>query len=319
METNLLVLTKRSLNVSNVTTLVILLGNAHPRGQMMERRETLFIKIKELERKSRILNRKDTIVRKQNSWKDSSKKFGNYDDSGMSSTSKVGLGYGIKSNDEVLSYEEEMNRTMFNCTAEDFIDKPLKYTKGVPNEMSTSKSVTTNEKDVSESKEVEPSCVTHVKTHRQQMKNQETHKVKRKNWNEIMERELGEVQLNVVRQNVNSVRPNVNTGRANVNSVNRTNVNSVRTNVNIGRSKQPVHTNHTNSFGPVRPQGNWGIAVKTSAGYNWRRTRPNSNYNSGSNFVRTDHPLMNMEDRGIFDSGCSWHMTSNKDHLDDFE
>ncbi|GJT42164.1 ribonuclease H-like domain-containing protein [Tanacetum coccineum] len=25
-----------------------------------------------------------------------------------------------------------------------------------------------------------------------------------------------------------------------------------------------------------------------------------------------------MEDKGIFDSGCSWHMTGNKDHLDDF-
>ncbi|GJV11504.1 hypothetical protein Tco_1353045 [Tanacetum coccineum] len=80
----------------------------------------------------------------------------------------------------------------------------------------------------------------------------------------------------------------------------RQNVNSVRPNDNTGR-------------------GNWGTAVKTSAGYNWRRPRPNSNYNSGSNFVRTDHPLKNMEDRGIFDSGCSGHMTGNKDHLDDFE
>ncbi|GJV91161.1 hypothetical protein Tco_1538974 [Tanacetum coccineum] len=62
----------------------------------------------------------------------------------------------------------------------------------VPNEMSTSKSVTANEKVVSESKEVEPSCVTHVKTPRKQMKNQETHEVKRKNWNEMMGRELGE-------------------------------------------------------------------------------------------------------------------------------
>ncbi|GJX86785.1 ribonuclease H-like domain-containing protein [Tanacetum coccineum] len=194
------------------------------------------------------------------SWKDSSKNLWKLVDFGMSSTSKVGLGYEIKSNDEVLSYEEEMNRTVFNCTAEDFIDKPLysrfsktdsfkgvphplsgDYTpkpqqeideslyvygkKGlqkpkisdsddtsnehstcqsndsegsfgnpsehssesesesisVPNEMSTSKSVTTNEKDVSESKEVEPSCVTHVKTPRQQMKNQETPKVNRKN------------------------------------------------------------------------------------------------------------------------------------------
>ncbi|GJS30999.1 ribonuclease H-like domain-containing protein [Tanacetum coccineum] len=276
-------------------------------------------------------------------------------------------------------------------------------------EMSTSKSVITNEKVMSKPKptEVEPSCVTHVKTPRQQMKNQETPKVNRKNWNEMMERELGEgysfikkkcfvcgslshlirdcdfyekkmareaelkkqrvfntgngvakpvwnnanrvnhanhfvprpVQLIAVRQNVNSVRPNVNTGRANVNSV-RQNVNSVRSNVNTGsfnintvKAKQPINTSNSNSFSPVRPQvnkfnqrsnfskshspvrrpivrnttkmsythavkGNWGTAVKTSTGYNWRKTRPNSNCNSGSNFIRTDHPLKNMEDRG---------------------
>ncbi|GJR73289.1 hypothetical protein Tco_0085654 [Tanacetum coccineum] len=191
----------------------------------------------------------------------------------MTSNSKVGLGYEIQSNNEVLSYEEEMNRTVFKCTEEDFLNKPLysrfskidnfkgvphpltgDYTpkpqeeiddslyvygkKGpqkpeisdsddtsnenstcqsndsegsfgnpsehssesesesisVPKEMSTSKSVTTNEKVVSEPKstEVEPSCVTHVKTPRQQMKNQETPKVNRKNWSEMMERELGE-------------------------------------------------------------------------------------------------------------------------------
>ncbi|GJS05021.1 ribonuclease H-like domain-containing protein [Tanacetum coccineum] len=125
------------------------------------------------------------------------------------------------------------------------------------------------------------------------------------------------IQLNAVRSNVNTGRANVNTVRANVNSV-RQNVNSVRTNINTVRSKQPVPTNNTNSFSPVRPQGNWSTAVKTSAGYNWRGTRPNSNYNSGSNFVRTDHPLKNMEDRGIFDSGCSGHMTGNR-IMDDFE
>ncbi|GJV41696.1 hypothetical protein Tco_1420136, partial [Tanacetum coccineum] len=31
------------------------------------------------------------------------------------------------------------------------------------------------------------------------------------------------------------------------------------------------------------------------------------------------HPLKNIEDIGIFDSGCSGHMTGNKGHLDDFE
>ncbi|GJV02877.1 ribonuclease H-like domain-containing protein [Tanacetum coccineum] len=353
---------------------------------------------------------------------------------GMTSNSKVGLGYEIQSNNEVLSYEEEMNRTVFKCTEEDFLNKPL-YSrfsktdnfKGVPHPLTgdytpkpqeeiddslyvygkkgpqkpetsvsddkfSENSVTSSEEVVSEPKpkEAEPSCVTHVKTPRQPMKNQGTPKVKGKNWNEMMERELGEgysfikkkcfvcgslshlirdcdfyekkmareaelkkqrvfntgkgvvkpvwnnanrvnhanqfvprpVQLNTGRANINSVRPNVNTGRATVNSV-RQNVNSVRSNVNTGsfnintvKAKQPINTSNSNSFSHVRPQG---IAVKTSAGYNWRRTRPNSNYNSGSNFVRTDHPLKNMEDRGIFDSGCSRHMTGNKDHLDYFE
>ncbi|GKF92835.1 hypothetical protein Tco_0279554, partial [Tanacetum coccineum] len=125
--------------------------------------------------------------------------------------------------------------------------------------------------------------------------------------------------VNTGRVNVNSVRPNVNTGRVNVNSV-RHYVNSVKTNVNTGRSKQPVPTCNSNSFSPVRPQvntfnqishfskshspvkrpivrnttrmtsshavkGNWGTAIKTSASYN--RRRPNFNYNSGSNLVKT--------------------------------
>ncbi|GKF04093.1 hypothetical protein Tco_0034761, partial [Tanacetum coccineum] len=256
---------------------------------------------------------------------------------------------------------------------------------------------------------------------RQQMKNQGTPEVKGKNWNKIMERELGEgysfikkkcfvcgslshlikdcdfyekkmareaelkkqrcfntgngeakpvwnnanrvnhanqfvprlVQLNAVRSNVNTGRANVSSVKSNVNSV-RHNVNSVRTNVNTGRSKQPVPINNTNSISPVRPQvnkfnqrshfskshspvrrpivrnaarmtyshavkGNWGTAVKTSAGYNWRNSRPNSNCDSGPTFIRTDHPLKNMVDRGIFDSGCSGHMTCNKDPLEDFE
>ncbi|GJT86565.1 ribonuclease H-like domain-containing protein [Tanacetum coccineum] len=159
--------------------------------------------------------------------------------------------------------------------------------------------------------------------------------------------------VNSVRPNVNTGRANVNSVRQNVNSV-RSNVNTGSFNINTVKAKQPINTSNSNSFSPVRPQvnkfnqrsnfskshspvrrpivrntakmsythavkGNWGTAVKTSAGYNWRKTRPNSNCNSGSNFIRTDHPLKNMEDRGIFDSGCSGHMTGNKDHLDDFE
>ncbi|GKA82085.1 ribonuclease H-like domain-containing protein [Tanacetum coccineum] len=161
------------------------------------------------------------------------------------------------------------------------------------------------------------------------------------------------VQLNAGRPNINSIRPNINTGRTNVNSV-RPRVNTGSSNVNTVRSRHPVPTRTSNSFSPKRPQvnqfnqirhfskshspvrrpidrntakmsyfnavkGNWGTAVKTSAGYNWRNPRPNSNCDSGLTFVITDHPLKNIEDRVIFDSGCSGHMTGNKDHLDDFE
>ncbi|GJW72931.1 putative ribonuclease H-like domain-containing protein [Tanacetum coccineum] len=33
----------------------------------------------------------------------------------------------------------------------------------------------------------------------------------------------------------------------------------------------------------------------------------------------TDHPLKHMEHRGIFDSGCSGHMTGNRAHLEDYQ
>ncbi|GKD34679.1 hypothetical protein Tco_1250188, partial [Tanacetum coccineum] len=124
--------------------------------------------------------------------------------------------------------------------------------------------------------------------------------------------------MNAGRAKINSVRPNINTGWTNVNSA-RPRVSTVSSNVNIVRSRQLVPTRTSNSFSPKRPQGKRGTAVKTSAGYNWRNSSPNSNCDSGPTFIRTDHPLKNMVDRGIFDSGCSTHMTVNKDHLDDFE
>ncbi|GKC35352.1 putative ribonuclease H-like domain-containing protein [Tanacetum coccineum] len=258
-----------------------------------------------------------------------------------------------------------------------------------PSELSKSSMEVTNEKDVSapKSKEVEPSCVSHIKTPRQPLKDKETHKVNRKNWNDMMERELGEgysftkkkcfvcgslnhlikdcdyyekkmareaevkrvvntgngmakpvwtnanrinhanqfvprsVQLNAGRPKFNSVRPNINTGRTNINS-GRSKVNAVSSKVNTVRSKQPVPNKTSNSSSPKRPQmnqmnqrrdfsktyssvrrpfekstaqmahsnavmGNWGSAVKTSASYTWRNTRPNFHYNSGPTFNRT--------------------------------
>ncbi|GKB40986.1 ribonuclease H-like domain-containing protein, partial [Tanacetum coccineum] len=216
---------------------------------------------------------KEQLQKTFDSWKDSSKNLWRLINSGMTSSSKIGLGYDIQSNNEVLSYEEEINCFVFKCTEEDYVNKPLysRFTKtdnfngvahplsgdytskpqeeiddslyvygkkgpqepepsvsddrsseystyqsndsegsignsskhsvnpesensDVPQEVYVSKPVTTNEKAVSalKSKEVEPNCVTHIKTPRQPIKDQETPKVNRKNWNAMMERELGE-------------------------------------------------------------------------------------------------------------------------------
>ncbi|GJT52860.1 ribonuclease H-like domain-containing protein [Tanacetum coccineum] len=358
---------------------------------------------------------KEQLQKTLDSWKDSSKNLWRLINSGMSSSSKIGLGYEIKSNDEVLSYEEEMNFSVFNCTKEDSVGKPLysRFTKtndfkgvphplsgdytptpqeeideslyvygkkgpqepepnvsdnrsseystcqsndsagsigtssehsvdpeseisSVPPEVYVSTPITTNEKGVSDpkSKEVEPSCVSHIKTPRQPIKDQATPKVNRKNWNAMMERELGEgysftkkkcfvcgslshlikdcdyyekkmareakfkkqrvfnTGNRVVRpvwtnatgtKYINLVRPNINTGRTNVNPV-RPRVNTGSSNVNTVRSRQPVPVKTSNSFSPKRPQGS---AIKTSAGYNWRNSKPNSNCDSGPTFIRT--------------------------------
>ncbi|GJY27026.1 hypothetical protein Tco_0401752 [Tanacetum coccineum] len=128
---------------------------------------------------------KEQLQKTVDSWKDSSKNLWRLIDSGMSSSSKLGLGYEIKSNNEVLSYEEEMNFSVFKCSKEDSIGKPSysRFTKtndfkgvrilwkylelslrtGVRKfnehmEMSKSRLDVTNEKDVfcSKSKKLEP-------------------------------------------------------------------------------------------------------------------------------------------------------------------
>ncbi|GJV51092.1 hypothetical protein Tco_1446833 [Tanacetum coccineum] len=307
----------------------------------------------------------------------------------MSSTSKLGLGYEIKSNNEVLSYEEEMNFFVFNSTEEDSVGKPLYIRfiktndfKGVPHPLSgdytpkpqeeideslyvyskkgpqepepsvsddrsseftqevfVSKPITTNEKGVSvpKSKEVEPSCVTYIKTPRQPIKDHETPKVNRKNWNAMMKRELGEgysftkkkcfvcgslshlikdcdyyekkmaKEAEVKKQRV------CNTGNMMAKPV-RTNTNRI---------------NHANQFIPRPVQLNTGSPNINSVRTNINTSRTNINsvrhrvntVNTNVNTVRSrqpDHPLKNMVDKGIFDSGCLGHMTVTR-QLEEFE
>ncbi|GJW08321.1 ribonuclease H-like domain-containing protein [Tanacetum coccineum] len=103
----------------------------------------IYAKDEKLKRYRRIgmkaVKEKEQLQKTVDSWKNSSKNLWKLVDSGMTSNSKVGLGYEIQSNKEVLSYEEEMNRSVFKCTEEDYINKPLysRFTKtnsfkGVP-------------------------------------------------------------------------------------------------------------------------------------------------------------------------------------------
>ncbi|GKE34375.1 putative ribonuclease H-like domain-containing protein, partial [Tanacetum coccineum] len=155
------------------------------------------------------------------------------------------------------------------------------------------------------------------------------------------------VPLSNIRPNLSTASNTIKTGRVNVNSGSQ-NVNSARVNrpvfsnqtsnktklskVNLKRPKKcfsnqssPVnrpfsrHTAYRSNIYAVK--GKMGTAVKTSAGCVWRKPTPHSNINSGptpdSNV--NDHPLKHMEHRGIFDSGCSGHMTGNRAHLEDYQ
>ncbi|GJV99900.1 putative ribonuclease H-like domain-containing protein [Tanacetum coccineum] len=156
------------------------------------------------------------------------------------------------------------------------------------------------------------------------------------------------------RVNVNTGHGKVNSGSVHVNSGSQfksgaSKFNTGKQHVSSARVNRPVSSNQTsqvnlkspkkcfsNQRSPVnRPfsrntayklhkyavKGKMGTAVKTSAGCVWRKTTPLSNTNSGPTLDSNvnDHPLKHMEHRGIFDSGCSGHMTGNRAHLEDYQ
>ncbi|GJZ04960.1 putative ribonuclease H-like domain-containing protein, partial [Tanacetum coccineum] len=285
---------------------------------------------------------KEQLQKTLDSWKDSSKNLWRLINSGMSSNSKVGLGYEIQSNNEVLSVltslsgdytptpQEEIDESLYvygkkgpqepepnvsddrsseystcqsndsarsiGTSSEHSVDPEFEISS-VPPEVYMSTPKTTNEKGVSDlkSKEVEPSCVSHIKSLRQLIKDQATHKVNRKNWNAMMERELGEVWTNANRVNhANQFVPRsvqLNAGRPNINSVSQ-----------------------------YLPRPQTSLVLKDLREIGDLLLRPQQVIIGGTQTpIVTDHPLKNMVDRGIFDSGCSGHMTGNKDQLKDFE
>ncbi|GKF69909.1 hypothetical protein Tco_0202966, partial [Tanacetum coccineum] len=111
----------------------------------------------------------------------------------------------------------------------------------------------------------------------------------------------------------------VNTARVNrpvSNQTSQVNFKSPKSPVNRPFSRNTAYKSHKYVV-----KGKVGTAVKTSAGCVWRKTTPHSNTNSGptpDSYVH-DHPLKHMEHGGIFDSGCSGHMTGNRAHLEDYQ
>ncbi|GJT78901.1 hypothetical protein Tco_1045626 [Tanacetum coccineum] len=241
---------------------------------------------------------KEQLQKIVDSWKDSSKNLWRLINSGMSSNDKLGLGFEIQSNDEVLSYEEEMNFSVFKCSKEDSIGKPLysRFTttndfKGVPHPLSGDYTPKPQEEiddslyvygkkgpqkpeiSVSDDNSSEHStCQSNDSEGSCGNTSEHSFETESESLSEPNEMSKSSYNLNAGRPKFNSVRPNINTGRTNINS-GRPKVNAVSPKVNTVRSKQPVVC--------------WGSAVKTSASYNWRTSRPNFNYSSGPTHIRT--------------------------------
>ncbi|GJR98845.1 ribonuclease H-like domain-containing protein [Tanacetum coccineum] len=200
---------------------------------------------------------------------------------------------------------------------------------------------------------VDPSCAQHVKTPRQPIRTPVTpspiSSYNRQNWNQRMERELGAgysfvrkpcfvcgslshlikdcdyyekkmareaalkskrftprpVQLSNIRPNFSTASRTIKTGRVNVNT-GKQNVSSGSKHVNSGS----VHFNSGTQFKSGSSRVNTGKQNVNTA----RVNRPVL-----SNQTSQDHPLKHMEHRGIFDSGCSGHMTGNRAHLKDYQ
>ncbi|GJX85842.1 hypothetical protein Tco_0336616, partial [Tanacetum coccineum] len=151
----------------------------------------------------------------------------------MTSNSKVGLGYEIQSNNEVLSYEEEMNRTVFKCTEEDFLNKAL-YSrfskinnfKGVPHPL-TGDYTPKPQEEIDDSFE---GSFGNPSEHSSESESESISVPKEMSTSKDCDFYEKKMARNAEHKNQRVF--------------------------NTGRSKHPVPTSNSNSFSPVRPQVN---------------------------------------------------------------
>ncbi|GJW32789.1 putative ribonuclease H-like domain-containing protein [Tanacetum coccineum] len=74
---------------------------------------------------------------------------------------------------------------------------------------------------------------------------------------------------------------------------------------------QIYHHKYTSTLNALLQKDDYNVAVIRQLS-NQLHTKPRPK-------LSQDHPLKHMEHRGIFDSGCSGHMTGNRAHLEDYQ
>nr|GEZ77327.1 putative ribonuclease H-like domain-containing protein [Tanacetum cinerariifolium] len=72
----------------------------------------------------------------------------------------------------------------------------------------------------------------------------------------------------------------------------------------------------SNSRFSTADMGSEGKAIKASAYWIWKPTQNLSNKGPNSN---SSNSQINIDDKGYWDSGCSWHMTGNMSYLSDYK
>ncbi|GKC42309.1 ribonuclease H-like domain-containing protein, partial [Tanacetum coccineum] len=116
-------------------------------------------------------------------------------------------------------------------------------------------------------------------------------------------------------------------GRVLVSAAKRPFYKSTAPNTKISNEKvNAVRVNGVNTVGQIAisvVEGNGVTDVKASAGCVWRPKMTGLNNvskdNSGSWISKRGSPQQVLKNKGIFDSGCSRHMTRNKDFLTDYQ
>ncbi|GJW90576.1 putative ribonuclease H-like domain-containing protein [Tanacetum coccineum] len=146
----------------------------------------------------------------------------------------------------------------------------------------------------------------------------------------------GRIPVSTAKQYVNTATPKnrVNVSKSKINTFPKSHSPIRRpfyksTVLNIRVSKEKVNTvrvNGVNTAGQIAVstvKGNGVTAVKASAGCVWRPKMTDLNNgskdNSGSWISKRGNPQQALKYKGVFDSGCSRHMTRNKALLTDYQ